>query len=61
LKYDILYPEKAFLAIAGTAKKPIKIGALAHFRNVLEGFPSKAALRARTGRIRALQETENPG
>jgi len=31
LKYEILYPEKGILAIAGTPEKPIKIGALVHF------------------------------
>jgi hypothetical protein len=31
LKYEILYPEKGILAIAGRAKKPIKIGASKHF------------------------------
>jgi hypothetical protein len=44
LKYEILYPEKGILAIAGTAKKPIKIGGLAHFCGALRGFGGRHIL-----------------
>jgi hypothetical protein len=51
LKYEILYPEKGIFAIAGMAKKPIKIRALARFREVREGTAAAPEFRALAGRF----------
>jgi hypothetical protein len=51
LKYEILYPKMGILAIAGTAKKPIKIRALAHFRGVRVGIASAPEFRASASRF----------
>jgi hypothetical protein len=51
LKYEILYPKKGILAIAGTAKKPIKIRALAHFRGAREGTAIAPEIRALASRF----------